>query len=135
MARTGNNERQNELSQEAEIDAMVTRVEFSNTMFPIQRNDSSNTQSAQRNPAHRIPQMKQSGRNFVQRNPQMEKSGKNSDLSTWHIVGRRSSSEHNRRMLTRRGNRELTVAGTSTVLGNLNGVQRIMDIWTKLLVK
>ena len=92
MARTGNNERQNELSQEAEIDAMVTRVELSNTMFPIQRNDSSNTQSAQRNPAHRIPQMKQSGRNFVQRNPQMEKSGKNSDLSTWHIVGRRSSS-------------------------------------------
>ena len=32
-------------------------------------------------------------------------------------------------MLTRRWNRELNVTGTSTVSGNLNGVQRILDIF------
>ena len=32
-------------------------------------------------------------------------------------------------MLTRRGNRELNITGTSTASGNLNGVQRISDIF------
>ena len=46
MARTENNEQQNatELSQEAEIGTTVIREELSNTMLPIQRNDSSCTQ-------------------------------------------------------------------------------------------
>ena len=58
---TENYERQNatELLQEAEIDTTVIREELSNTMLPIQSNDSSNTQSApQKNPAQRNPQMK-----------------------------------------------------------------------------
>ena len=93
--------------QEAEIGKTVIREELSNMMLPIQRNDLSNTQSApQRKSPHRKPQMEQSGRN--------------SDLSTWRIVSRGSS---------RRGNRELNVTGTSKVSGNLNGVQRIMDIF------
>ena len=88
---------------------------------------------------HRNPEMEQSGMNFVQRNPQieqsgmnfvhpkpqMEQSGINSQLSTWRIVGRGSS---------RSGNRELKVTGTTTVSGNLNGVQRIMDINSIALV-
>ena len=72
--------------------------------------------------------MLQSGWNFVQRKLQMEQSGRNSDLSTCRIVGQKSSSQHNRRMLTGRGNREFNDTGTSTVSANLNGVQCIIDI-------
>ena len=94
----------------------MIRKELSNTMLPIQRNDSSNTQSApKRKSAQRKPRMEQSGINFVQQNPQMEQSGRNSDLSTWRIIGRGSFSQRNRRMLINRVNKELNVTGTSTV--------------------
>ena len=57
-------------------------------MLPIQRNDSSNTQSAtQKNPARCKPQIEQSGWNFIQRNTQIEQPGWNFVLRNPQMAG------------------------------------------------
>ena len=122
--KSGNNERQ---PQEAKIGATATRKEISNSI-PIQRNESSNTRSVrQRHSVQSNHQLEQSVQPTVQHIQNMERSDRNSE--SWQVVGRGSSSQHNRRLLTRRGNREANVSGTGTESNNLVGVQRIMDIF------
>ena len=105
----------------------ATRTENSNSI-PIQRNESLITQSfRQRHSVQSNHQLEQSVQPTVQHIQNMERSDRNSE--SWQVVGRGSSSQHNRRMLTRRGNREANVSGTGTESNNLVGVQRIMDIF------
>lgn len=120
--KSGINERQ---SQEAIVTA--TRTENSNSI-PIQRNESSTTQSVrQKHSVQSNHQLEQSVQPTVQHIQNMDRSDRNSEA--WQVVGRGSSSQNNRRLLTRRGNREANVSGTGTVSNNLVGVQRIMDIF------
>ena len=119
--RTGNNGR----LQEEKISMTSVRKEHSNST-PIQRNDYSNTQSVhQRYPTQRNNNVEPSVQP-VQQTLNVEQSDRNSE--SWQVVGR-SSRQNNRRMLSRRGNREANVSGTGTVSNNLVGVQRIMDIF------
>ena len=120
--KTGNNDQ----PQEAKIGATIIRKELSNSM-PIRRNNSSNTQSVRKSyPAQSYHQLEQSVQPTVQHNQNMEQSDRNSE--SWQVVGRGSSSQHNRK-LTRRGNREANVSGTGTLSNNLAGVQRIMEMF------
>ena len=119
--RTGNYGR----LQEEKIGMTSGRKEHSNPT-PIQRNDYSNTQSVrQRYPTQRNNNVEPSVQP-VQQTLNVEQSDRNSE--SWQVVGR-SSRQNNRRMLSRRGNREANVSGTGTVSNNLVGVQRMMDIF------